>query len=158
MIWLIALLVTLVYAPFAEYVAHRWMMHKPFGSMKTYWKEHAIEHHAKGRNDINIYLDALSVVYGSYTLLLFSFFLGLPWVIALLVFSILYAALWSSIHAAHHELRDSWATRLSIYKIWRNHHLLHHKDTATNYGTVFIFMDTLFGTRFRAKANGTLSA
>ncbi len=159
MTWLIALLFSAMYAPIAEYTAHRWLMHKQFGNLATIWKEHAVEHHGKGRNDINIDLDALSVLIGSAPLLGFAYFLGLPWVIVILFFSIVYASLWSSIHAAHHELRDSWATRLGIYKIWRDHHMRHHDDTKSNFGTVFIFTDMLFGTLYKNKSkDGDISA
>ena len=147
MIWLIATLSLLIYAPIAEYAIHRWVMHSPHLGRGTWWTEHAVEHHGRRRNDINIDIDALSVLFAASPLLLFAGVLGWPWVVAVLLACIAYAALWSSLHAAHHGIRGSWTTRLGIHPIWLHHHQLHHQNPRTNFGTVFIFTDVVFRTQ-----------
>lgn len=146
MVWAIAILCLVLYAPLAEYVAHRWLMHYPGLGRGSWWREHAIEHHGKGRNDVNIDLNALSVVASVSPLLAFGIFLGWAWVAFVLVACIGYAALWSSLHEAYHGVSENWVTKFRFYNIWLKHHLLHHQQPKRNFGTVFIFTDRLFRT------------
>lgn len=146
MVWSIGILCLLLYTPLAEYAAHRWLMHYPGLGKGSWWREHAIEHHGKGRNDVNIDINALSVSASVIPLLIFAFFLGWAWVAFVLVASICYAALWSSLHESYHGISENWVTKLPFYSVWRKHHLLHHEQPKRNFGTVFIFTDRLFGT------------
>lgn len=147
MIWLSALIALGIYAPLLEYVVHRWTMHYPGLGKGGLWRGHAVEHHGRGRNDLNIYMGAQSVVIAASPLFLFSFWLGWPWVTTLLAVCIAYAWVWSTLHAYHHDIEEGWLKNTRIYAIWRGHHLLHHEDPNTNFGTVFIFMDRLFSSQ-----------
>lgn len=147
MIWLIALIISLAYASFAEYIAHRWTMHKPGLGKIHIWEEHAVQHHAGSRNDVNIVLSGLTVFVGALPLLIFTFWLGWAWVAIVLLGSILYAALWSNLHASYHEVGSKWLEKFPLYPIWKNHHLNHHLHTNKNFGTVFVWTDYLFGTK-----------
>ncbi|MGH6848464.1 MAG: sterol desaturase family protein [Methylocella sp.] len=147
MIWAIAILCLLLYTPLAEYAAHRWVMHYPGMGRGTWWSDHAIEHHGKSRNDVNIDINALSVVGATSPMFVFAIFLGWPWVVFVLVACIGYATLWSSFHEAYHGISETWVTKFRYYDIWRKHHLLHHQHPKRNFGTVFIYTDMLFGTK-----------
>src|SRR5436853_989145 len=96
MVWAIAILGLVLYTPLAEYAAHRWLMHYPGMGRGSWWREHAIEHHGKGRNDVNIDINALSVVAATSPMFVFAIFLGWAWVAFVLAACIGYAALWSS--------------------------------------------------------------
>ena len=146
MVWAIAILCLILYAPLAEYAAHRWVMHFPGMGRGSWWREHAIEHHGKGRNDLNVDITALSVVAATSPLLVFAIFLGWAWVSCVLFACIGYSWLWSSLHEAHHGISENWVTKFRFYNIWLKHHLLHHRQPTRNFGTVFIFTDRLFRT------------
>jgi sterol desaturase/sphingolipid hydroxylase (fatty acid hydroxylase superfamily) len=146
MVWAIAIFCLVLYTPLAEYAAHRWLMHYPGLGRGSWWREHAIEHHGKSRNDVNIDINALSVAASVTPLLVFAIFLGWAWVAFVLFASIAYAALWSSLHEAYHGVSENWVTKFRYYDFWRNHHLKHHQRPTRNFGTVFIFTDWLFGT------------
>lgn len=153
MVWAIAILCLVLYAPLAEYAAHRWLMHYPGLGRGSWWREHAVEHHGKSRNDVNIDLNALSVVASVSPLLVFAIFLGWAWVAFVLLACIGYAALWSSLHEAYHGVSENWVTKFRFYDIWLNHHLKHHKQPTRNFGTVFIFTDRLFRTLCLTRAD-----
>jgi sterol desaturase/sphingolipid hydroxylase (fatty acid hydroxylase superfamily) len=146
MSWFAAMVWLALYAPIAEYVVHRWVMHLPRLGRGSWWREHAVEHHRNGRNDINIEISALAVLLASSPMFLLAVPLGWPWVVLLLVACILYAAFWSSLHAAHHGVSKGWTTCLTIFSAWQKHHMRHHARPDRNFGTVFIFTDALFGT------------
>lgn len=144
--WFLAIVVAFFYASFIEYFAHRFTMHKPGLGKGTWWSEHTVEHHAKKRTDINIVLSALTTFMAAIPLLVFCIWLGLLWALIVLSCCVLYAAVWSSLHAAHHEVGSKWITKVPLYKIWRRSHLLHHEHPSKNFGTIFIWTDYLFGT------------
>ena len=146
MVWAIAILCLVLYTPLAEYAAHRWLMHYPGMGRGSWWREHAIEHHGKSRNDVNIDINALSVVAATSPMFVFAIFLGWAWVAFVLVACIGYAALWSSLHEAYHGVSENWVTKFRFYDIWLKHHLKHHQHPTRNFGTVFIFTDRLFRT------------
>jgi sterol desaturase/sphingolipid hydroxylase (fatty acid hydroxylase superfamily) len=147
MIWAIAILGLLLYTPLAEYAAHRWVMHYPGLGRGAWWRDHAIEHHGKSRNDINVDIDASSVVAATSPCLVFGIFLGWAWVTFLLVACIAYAYVWSSLHEAYHGVSENWVTKFRYYDMWRKHHMFHHQRPTRNFGTVFIFTDMLFRTK-----------
>jgi sterol desaturase/sphingolipid hydroxylase (fatty acid hydroxylase superfamily) len=146
MVWAIAILCLVLYTPLAEYAAHRWLMHYPGMGRGSWWREHAIEHHGKSRNDVNIDINALSVVAATSPMFVFAIFLGWAWVAFVLAACIGYAALWSSLHESYHGVSENWVTKFRFYDIWLKHHLKHHQQPTRNFGTVFIFTDWLFRT------------
>ncbi|WP_363322087.1 sterol desaturase family protein [Accumulibacter sp.] len=152
MTWVIALLILGLYAPAAEYIAHRWVMHVPGLGKGSWWRDHAVEHHRRGRNDINIEVSALTVVLTASPLFALAIPLGWPWVATLLMCCILYAALWSSLHAAYHGKADTWLTQLPWYPVWKRHHERHHERPDRNFGAVFVYSDALFGTYYKRKS------
>lgn len=147
MIWLIIIIIAFIYASLIEYGAHRWTMHKPgFGKIPL-WEEHAVQHHAKHRNDINIVLSAFTVLLAASPLFFFCFILGWPWVAVVLLGCVFYAGIWSALHASYHGVGGKLITKLPLYPIWKKHHLAHHKRPTKNFGTIFIYTDIIFGTK-----------
>ena len=147
MIWLIVLFISFIYASLIEYGAHRWTMHSPgFGKIPL-WEEHAIQHHAKHRMDINIVLSGFTAFLAASPLLGFCFVLGWLWLVIILFGCMLYAQIWSSLHASYHEVGSKWIINFPLYKIWEHHHLEHHKRPTKNFGTIFIWTDYVFGTK-----------
>jgi hypothetical protein len=147
MSWLVIILISFIYASLVEYGAHRWVMHMPgFGKIHI-WEEHSVQHHAKKRNDINIALSAFTVLLAASPLFGFYFILGWPWVAIVLLGCVLYAGLWTSLHASYHKVGGKWALNLPFYSIWKHHHLAHHKHPRINFGTIFIYTDIIFRTK-----------
>ena len=144
--WLIPLACVLVYGALVEYVGHRWLMHRPLLGRVYWYLDHAIEHHGKGRNDINISISPITALVVTSPVLCIALFCGWQAIIVIPVASLAYAALWTCLHASYHDVGCQWIKGLPGYGRWRTHHLLHHTNPATNFGTVFIFTDRLFGT------------
>lgn len=152
MLWFVALLCLALYTPFAEYVVHRWLMHRPTFGDNAVWRNHAIEHHAKSRFDINIDLPPHSAIIAATPLLVFCLWLGWPWAVVVAASAALYAHLWSVLHACYHDLAQHWLAGQPFYEEWRRHHMVHHDDPDTNFGAIFLFTDRLFGTRMNPPA------
>jgi hypothetical protein len=145
--WLIVMILAFLYASLIEYIAHKWTMHKPGLGKIPLWEEHAIQHHAKHRMDVNIVLSAFTVFLAASPLLFFCFWLGWWWALIVMIGCMLYAAIWSELHAAYHEVGKKWITKFPLYKTWRNHHLKHHEHPNKNFGTLFLWVDWIFGTK-----------
>ena len=148
--WLIAIAVLVLYAHLAEYSIHRWIMHRPLGGwLRREYFEHAIEHHGRGRNDINISANPLVLFAVCSPLLVACPWLGWPWVAVVAAVTTVYAGVWTGMHSAHHDVGYRWFSMLPGFEMWRAHHLAHHRQPNRNFGTVFIWTDWLFGTKHR---------
>lgn len=149
MLWIVAVTVALFYAHVVEYAFHRWVLHQPLpGFLRNEFVEHSIEHHGKGRLDINIAANPFTISFVASPLLIFC--LCLPWHIWMffvLCLSFGWAGAWTALHMCHHDLGFLWLKRLRIYNTWRAHHIQHHRNPRTNYGAVFPWTDYLFGTK-----------
>jgi sterol desaturase/sphingolipid hydroxylase (fatty acid hydroxylase superfamily) len=144
-----ALLVSVLYAAAAEYAAHRWIMHRPLPWRTARYVEHAVEHHGRGRLDINIDLSPATVLVAASPLLAGCLWLGWSWALVVGGLSAGYAALWTALHRAHHDLGNLWLKALPGYSWWRSHHLQHHDNPRTNFGAVFPWTDYCCGTACR---------
>jgi hypothetical protein len=138
--------IAITYAPCVEYLAHRFAMHQPRFGRAWWWREHAIEHHLKGRNDINVDISPVTVSVLASPLLTGCVWLSWPWAVFVAVMVLGYATVWTVLHRAHHDVGCAWVKRLPGYGLWRNHHLQHHTRANKNFGTVFLCTDWLFGT------------
>jgi len=149
MLLTIAICISLIWTMLGEYAAHRWIMHSYsiFGKTK-FWREHAVEHHAKKRNDVNIDLNPQTSFALGLPLLIFCFWLGPWWITGLIILACLHAYSWSILHATYHNVgKTQWVKNFWYYKKWERHHLYHHDHPRKNYGAVFIWTDYLFGTK-----------
>lgn len=149
---LFEVLLTLAYFSLAEYTVHRFAMHRPLLGKFWWWREHAVEHHGKGRNDLNIALSPLTVTFIALPLVLGGgFWLGWKFAAAVVAAACAYAGLWTVLHTAHHDLGHRWLHSYRWYQWLRHTHELHHDDPRGNFGLIFPFTDDLFGTRVRDK-------
>jgi sterol desaturase/sphingolipid hydroxylase (fatty acid hydroxylase superfamily) len=122
-------------------------MHKRIGG--SYWEEHAIQHHAKDRVDINIAITPTQTLIGSLPVYIAGYLLCGWWAVALSIFfALFYSFAWTALHSSIHNLGYTWVTYIPFYKVWRDHHLVHHKHVNKNFGTLFIWTDYLFGTKY----------
>jgi sterol desaturase/sphingolipid hydroxylase (fatty acid hydroxylase superfamily) len=144
---ILCLLCSVLYAAIAEYVAHRWFMHMPIPTRTKVYENHAVEHHGKGRNDINISMDPIAVAILGSPVFLPILIVGWWWGIFTVIMLVLYQQSWTKLHHAHHNLKYRWVKRIPGYYLMRCHHLLHHDHPNKNFGAVFIFSDYLFGTK-----------
>jgi sterol desaturase/sphingolipid hydroxylase (fatty acid hydroxylase superfamily) len=148
MTWPNAIILLFVYAHLAEYGLHRWVMHeKRRGWLRREYQAHHVEHHGRGRNDLNINAHPHVIFTVASPLLLICVWLGWPFAAVIAAFSGTYAAAWSLLHHAHHDLRFGWLHHVPGYSLWRDHHLSHHERPNRNFGTVFPWTDYIFGTK-----------
>ena len=155
LIWSIVAMAT------AEYLLHKYTMHKRFfpkGVLDWVFEEHHIEHHKHDRYDVNVDLPIYYHILISFPLLLTLFLL--KEYIGLLAFCIViihHSLYWTKLHRASHDLEDNWTKYLpniKFYKIMRNHHLNHHRYPNRNYGVVYPWTDYVFSTRAPWKGDG----
>ena len=134
----------------AEYSIHRWIMHRKRKWIPNWvFKEHSVEHHGKGRNDINIDLPMyLHLTVGS-PLVLLSFYYGFLSFVTLMLVFMFHSYMWTKLHRAIHDLEDNWTKKIKYFYKFKLHHELHHKRTGKNFGVVFLFTDILFRTKLR---------
>jgi hypothetical protein len=151
----------LVWAPLVallEYATHRWIMHKVnrlLDPKLSQFKAHGTHH--QGVNDhelVDMSLKNCLLLTSPFFLVLISWGLavgplssvGIP-AAALLSWSCFYTYLWTRIHRAIHEMDANWFRKSGpIFRFYRDHHLKHHRNTKSNYGTVFPWTDYLFFT------------
>ncbi len=151
-----------------EYCTHRWIMHKVnrwLDPKLVTLKGHGSHHH--GVDDLE-FIDmpvkngllltspflAGVVLWG---LLTGSFSSVIIPGLALLAWSPMYAYLWNRMHRGMHDLEKNWFMYLGpVHRYYLQHHLNHHVNPKSNYGTVFPWTDMFFGTGFErlaARAN-----
>ena len=145
---IVTTLTVFVYGVLIEYVLHRWVMHKPYLGRLWYYTEHAVEHHGKGRNDINVSLSPITVSLIASPVMLLYFIYGYGVFVVVVALSFLYAGLWTVLHNSFHDVKYTWVHKcFPFYSTLEKHHILHHKNPNTNFGTIFFFSDYLFGTK-----------
>ena len=142
--WTLGLLATV------EYLAHRYLMHRPTLSLfRSTLYRHATQHH-RDNNSTNIDMPAW------WGLLLMLPVLVLLWVAGahdgvcvLAVLTAVYCWLWTGLHRAFHGVGGGWTRRLPGYRSLYQHHTRHHECPTRNFGAVFgpVF-DVVNGTRW----------
>jgi len=143
---------SIIFAYFSllEYIVHRFAMHRPMFGRFWWWRDHAVEHHGRGRNDINVDLNPLTVCILASPLLVLCVFFKASFALMLLGSAIAYALAWTVLHRAHHDLGCKWLFKWSFYRWLRQYHHAHHHNPTTNFGLIFPFTDLLFGTRSKS--------
>lgn len=146
----------------AEYIAHRWFMHKSTPINRFGYRTHLLEHHRLGANDDwpHIRLRIRDhLLFGSPVIvgLLIRGCFGYPnafvCLAALLTWFVIHCRLYSAMHRSHHDLERNWTDWLPGSSRMREHHELHHRFPRTNYAVVLgvpfgiAWVDWMFGTR-----------
>lgn len=150
--------------PLAEWIAHRYFMHRKAFGFGKFYRVHHIEHHGKEVN-LGWHIDlsawhhhkvtlpvfvglALMALYverpgmgGGYAIgtacALSVTFLGHSWI---------WTAMHRGIHGVERNLFDRWITQTRIYRRWLRHHEAHHRRPNRNYGVVYSWPDRIFRT------------
>jgi len=133
-----------------EYAIHRWTMHKRIQWLpNAVFSEHAVEHHGKQRNDINIDLPLHNhIIVGSPLLIGAACVSDLCFVALMCIFAF-HSYTWTKVHRAIHGLETNWIMKTRYYKMAKAHHELHHDRPSKNFGVVFLFTDNFFRTKIR---------
>lgn len=167
----------LIWAPavaLLEYSAHRWIMHKSNPALDPdlcQLKAHG-KHH-QGDNGLDFVdvplLNTLRLTAPLFLIVLLGGLVAgqaastLSPAAALLSWTVFYVYLWNRMHRAIHGVETNWFRRTGpLYRFYRRHHLRHHHQPRTNFGTVFPITDYLFFTwataRHRAPAVELMAA
>jgi hypothetical protein len=106
----------------AEYVAHRWVMHRNTTLTKGEFEKHAVQHHGRRVMEPRYpYVDLAlhcHLIYGApaWGGFLIGFLCGRPYalggLIATLTMFTFHSYVWSTLHRAQHDLEDNWTCRL----------------------------------------------
>lgn len=149
MIWLCLFLICVVYTSFAEYILHRWIMHKPWPWRTKHYVEHHVLHHGRRELHHNISMSPLMANMLILPVTVGAACINLWFALLPIIFALVYAGTWTMMHNCHHDLKYAWIKKLPFYGWFRKHHLIHHDIPNRNYGTIFIWTDYLFGTKRR---------
>ena len=152
-----------VFANFAEYMGHRYSMHRP-GFPRFVYQRHTIEHHAFFTHDRMSYdstRDWKVVLFPPQVVLFFFLGFGAPVGVLLTVVSTRNVALlfvatafsyfltYEWLHFSYHISPDSAVGRNALIKRLRAHHQTHHNKEAMshhNFNITFPIFDWIFGT------------
>jgi hypothetical protein len=146
-----------------EYLIHRNIMHKPkmARALKSsfLWetfREHAVEHHNMCYDVFNNEKGSCGTVNIRIKLPTLALVISLPCLIAaqidditclvLFIGALANSVIWSAIHSEMHQPRESWFCRTFMYRHLRRLHFLHHRHPGTNFNTLFLMWDWIFGT------------
>jgi hypothetical protein len=156
---------TFLYANLAEYLGHRYPMHRPFPGLKLIYQRHAREHHRfftaehmafDQASDVKVVLFPPSLV------LFFALVFGVPmwWLVSLLwsdnaawLFTATGAAYFLNyelLHSIYHLPEDSAIRRLPVIKRLSAWHTEHHRPELMaryHFNISYPIFDFLFGTR-----------
>ena len=161
--WL-AVPATFLYANFAEYVGHRWPMHRPFRGLGLVYKRHAKQHHRYFTDDAMPLTDLTDLRAVLFPPLLVVFFFGLfgtpVWLALRLLVSanvawlflataLAYFLNYEILHTSHH-LPQRVLDRLPLLRRLATLHRIHHDPSRmahVNFNITYPIGDWLFGTR-----------
>ena len=149
------MLASLIYTMVLEYLIHRWVMHFPGMGKNNIWRDHAVEHHGHSRNDLNIALPVWMVLLPASPMLIGCLLVGWGWAVYLVIMSVAYAALWTALHSAYHQVGHGWIAHGWYYRKWKAHHMAHHDHPSKNFAPIFIWSDRIAGTHIAGSPRET---
>lgn len=167
---LAAVPLTFLFANLAEYVGHRFPMHRPFPGLGLVYGRHAKQHHHfytdeamtfESWRDVEMVLfPALLIVFFSAAFVapvgLLVYLLSTANAARLFVATVVgYFLLYELLHFSYHCPPDSFIGRLSLVRVLREHHTKHHDLGLMgqwNFNITFPIGDWLFGKLHRGPA------
>ena len=171
--WL-AVPVSLFYANLAEYLGHRFPMHRPFRALGLVYKRHAGQHHRyftheqmpiDGLHDLRAVLFPPLLVVFFFGLFATPVWFLLAWMVSadvawLFVASgIAYFLNYEILHTAYHLPESHWLARIGLVKRLRWLHAIHHDPrqmASRNFNISYPVCDWLFGTLSSADASDSV--
>ena len=99
-----------------EYAIHRWTMHKIVKWLPSWiFKEHAVEHHGKKRNDINIDLPLHNHIIVGSPLLIWACSVSDECFAALMCIFMFHSYTWTKLHRGIHDIETNWLMKTKYY-------------------------------------------
>lgn len=162
--WL-AVPLTFLYANLAEYLGHRFVMHRRRPGLGMIYERHALQHHRFFTDQAMQYDssdDFRAVLFPPMLMVFFAVTFALPagllltWLFSanvawlFVMTAIGYYGCYEILHFAYHQHEDSWIMRLPGVKRMRQLHLTHHDPAIMqrgNFNITWPICDVLFGTR-----------
>lgn len=169
--WL-AVPLTFLYANLAEYLGHRFVMHRRRPGLGLIYERHTLQHHrffTHQAMQFDSSDDFRAVLFPPMLMVFFAITFALPvgllltWLFSanvawLFVITALgYYGCYEILHFAYHQEEDSWIMRLPGVKRMRQLHLDHHDPAIMqrgNFNITWPICDVLFGTRVAQAGNG----
>ncbi|MEN1727599.1 MAG: fatty acid hydroxylase family protein [Pseudomonadota bacterium] len=164
--WL-ALPATFLYANLAEYLGHRWVMHRPRKGLKLVFKRHTKQHHrffTSSTMAMDSTLDYRAVLFPPVLMIFFFAAFAAPAGLLLaivastnvawlfVIMALAYYLNYELLHLAYHLPDDSAWFRLTLLKRLRTLHHEHHNPSIMshkNFNITYPIFDWLFQTRAR---------
>jgi hypothetical protein len=161
--WL-AVPLTFLYANLAEYLGHRFIMHRRRPGLGLIFERHTLQHHRFFTHDAMRFDssdDFKAVLFPPMLMAFFALAFALPaWLVLAWLFSanvawlfvitaIGYYGSYEILHFAYHQDEDSWFLQLPGVQKMRRLHLAHHDPSVMQHGNFNItwpICDWLFGT------------
>ncbi len=153
-----------LYANLAEYLGHRFPMHRPFRGLRLVYRRHAGQHH-RFFTDQHMPFDSVrdlrAVLFPPLLVIFFFGAFGLPawWLLAWLTSAnvawlfiatgIGYFLNYEILHLAYHLPPDHWLARRGLIRRLQWLHRIHHdtrRMTQVNFNISYPICDLLFGT------------
>ena len=171
--WLVVPL-SLAYANLAEYLGHRFPMHRPFRGLGLVYKRHSGQHHRYFNHDvmpIDGLRDLRAVLFPPLLVVFFFGLFGTPvWFLLAWLFStnvawlfvasgIFYFLNYEVLHLAYHLPEAHPLARIGLVRKLRWLHTLHHDPRLMarhNFNISYPVCDWLFGTLVNADAGGSV--
>lgn len=156
---MIALILTLIVISFAEYAAHRWIMHKRV--IDFFWHEHTVQHHG-WYYEVFDHEDDPEGKYVNLKISWASTILGLVlvspiWFVWPLLFYCLVPAaflhnwLWRTIHSEMHLNQQRFFSNWRIFRWFKWYHFMHHQQPSHNFNVTIPLFDWVFRTRAKVR-------
>lgn len=164
--WL-AVPLAFLYANLAEYLGHRYPMHRPFRGLALVYRRHAGQHHRfftheampmDGARDLRVVLfPPLLVVFffggfglPAWLLLAWAFSANVAWLFV--ATALLYYLNYEVLHLAYHLPPGAWLARNPLVRRLERLHRIHHdpaRMVRVNFNISYPIGDRLFGTLAR---------
>jgi hypothetical protein len=146
-----------LFASFAEYAVHRWLLHRPL--VRHLWHVHAALHHGRyyrvfdheedpeGKY-VNLAMSPWTTFAACLALLPLLLFSTVGGVVFVLM-AILHAVAWNAIHSEMHLNRGRFFSGWGAYRFLKWYHFLHHRHVNRNFNAVLPLADYVLGTAAR---------
>ena len=162
--WLVVPL-TFLYANLAEYLGHRFVMHRRWPGLGLIYERHTLQHHRFFTHETMQYDssdDFKAVLFPPMLMMFFAIAFALPaglllaWLFSanvawlFVMTAIGYYGSYEILHFAYHQDEGSWIMRLPGVKRMRQLHRSHHDPAIMqkgNFNITWPICDVLFGTR-----------
>lgn len=169
--WL-AVPLTFLYANLAEYLGHRFAMHRPVRGLRILFERHAGQHHrffSQNEMELECPRDLRVVLFPPVLMVFFVVAFALPvgmllgWLFGgnvgflFVATAVAYFLNYEILHLAYHMPAQSWLGRRWLVNLLRGLHTDHHDVrlmSGWNFNITYPICDALFGSLIKTRAGG----